>query len=632
MANDRLRDVRADLSQVLKRSMVQTPARYAVSDIVIKTVMVEMRDGVKLATDLYLPPVLPAPTVAMRTPYARAADENVGVFLYFARRGYAVVSQDCRGTGDSEPNFWHYYLNEPEDGYDLVEWISKQKDWFDGFLASFGGSYVGQTQWQMAMHPGMSTILPDVSGLGVAINTAHLHMFANAYARSMGKGEGKIDVPYSELEGLILEETLAMGFFNEPLHKPISEALSTRFPHLRTLPPSEAKRWLWEHYCSLSCAGRVEFVQQATGVKNITILEVESLSDFFGHQISHDRHTLPHPRPSELVKTFRAPVLLRTGWYDWGLNDALATWELLTHNAPEPMRSDCRLFITPSAHNMPGYQEGVVEHPELHHAYRLPANFEINLRWYDAVRENKISSWPKVIYYLMGANEWRVASNWPVPGAKETSLYLGNGGTLSSSLPRQTASSDSYTYDPNDPTPTVGGSVVSYVYPAGSVEVSAVQKRTDVLTYTTEPLEGDVDVVGPLRLVLFASSSATDTDFVGRLSDVFPDGRAIQLQNGILRARYRNIGGEPELLEPGRLYRLEIDMWATANRFKAGHSLRLDISSSDFPKFDRNTNRGGTPGAPIPALQTIYRDHEHPSQLQVSILHGQFPVSDSTAP
>jgi putative CocE/NonD family hydrolase len=141
-----------------------------------------------------------------------------------------------------------------------------------------------------------------------------------------------------------------------------------------------------------------------------------------------------------------------------------------------------------------------------------------------------------------------------------------------------------------------------------------------VLTYTTAALDRDLDVVGPLRLILYASSSAVDTDFSARLSDVFPDGRAIQLQSCTLRARYRNPNGEPELLEPGRTYRFEIDLWATANRFKAGHRLRLDISSADFPKFDRNANRGGEPGEPTPAQQSIYHDPGRPSHLLASIM------------
>jgi predicted acyl esterase len=508
-------------------------------------------------------------------------------------------------------------MYEPEDGYDLVEWVSQQA-WFDGFLGACGGSYSGQTQWQMAMHPSVSTIVPDVSGLGVAINTVHLHMFNNAYARSVGKGENKIAVPYFELEGQIVEETLATGYFNEPLHKPLSEALLARLPNLRALTPFQAKRWLWDHYCSLTCAGRAEFVKQALGVKHVTSVDMESLPTIFGHQISHDAHTLPHPRPAELCQSFQAPVLLRTGWYDWGLNDALGTWDLLMRAAPEPMRSRCRLFIAPSAHNMPGYHEGMGEHPELHHAYGLTTNFEMLLRWYAAVREDKVDSWPTVIYYLMGTNEWRAADAWPPPKARAVALYLGAGGRLTTELPQPSAP-DRYTYDPNNPTPTVGGSIVSYVYPPGSVDVSEVQQRPDVLTYTTAPLERDLDVVGPLRVILYVSSSAVDTDFSARLSDVFPDGRAIQLQSGMLRARYRNLTGEPELLEPGRTYRLEIDLWGTANRFKAGHQLRLDISSADFPRFDRNTNRGGQAGLPVPAAQTIYHDPEHPSHLLVSV-------------
>jgi hypothetical protein len=297
----RLTAVAPDLARILKRSVIHTPPRFAVSDIRCETTMVAMRDGVRLATDLYLPPELPAPAIAVRTPYGRGMDGYAGAFLSFARRGYVVISQDCRGTGGSEPDGWDYYMYEPEDGYDLVEWVSQQ-DWFDGFLGSCGGSYVGQTQWHMAMHPRMSTIVPEVSGLGVAVNTVHLHMFVNAYARSVGKGEDKIAVSYFELEGQMVEETLANGYFNEPLHKPLSEALVTRFPDLRALPPVQAKRWLWEHYCSLSCAGRAEFVKEVMGTKSVSNLEVESLPAIFGHQISHDRHTLPHPDLAELCE------------------------------------------------------------------------------------------------------------------------------------------------------------------------------------------------------------------------------------------------------------------------------------------------------------------------------------------
>jgi putative CocE/NonD family hydrolase len=228
-----------------------------------------------------------------------------------------------------------------------------------------------------------------------------------------------------------------------------------------------------------------------------------------------------------------------------------------------------------------------------------------------------------VIYYLMAANEWRCAENWPPPEARPLILYLDDTNRLTMRLPSRHSTPDSYTYEPEHPTPTIGGSIVSNVYTPGSVDVGEVQQRSDVLVYTTAPLERDLDVVGPVRLILHASSTAVDTDFVARISDVFPDGRAIQLQSGVLRARYRDLTGDPQLLEPGRVYRFEIDLWAIANRFKAGHSLRLDISSADFPRFDRNCNRGGAPGVPIAATQTLYHDSKHPSRLILMTIGGE---------
>ena len=607
------------LSAILRRSAIRTSPIFPVSAIHCETVKVTMRDGVQLATELYLPPTSSAPAIAVRTPYGRGMDMDAGVFLSLARRGYVVVAQDCRGTGDSEPDSWDYYMYEPEDGYDLVEWVTQQV-WFNGFLGSCGGSYIGQTQWHMALHPRMSTIVPEVSGLGVAVNTVHLHMFVNAYARSVGKGDKKASGLHLELEEQMLQHTLTSGYFNEPLCRPLPEELLKRFPHLQSVSHRHAQRWLWEHYCSLSCAERAKFIREAVGVKSVNILDVERLSSIFGQSISHDRHTLPHPRLEELCQSFHAPIMLRTGWYDWALNDTLATWELLISAAPESMRSNCRLVITPSAHNVPGYHEGMSDHPELQHAHGINSNLELLIHWFSAVREHDLGAWPVVIYYLMGANEWCAADSWPVRQARSVPLYLDGKGRLSQQVPAENSEPDRYTYDPQHPTPTIGGSIVSYVYPPGSVDASSLQKRSDVVTYTTQPLEHDVDVVGPLRLILYASSSAVDTDFAARLSDVFPDGRSIQLQNGILRTRYRQLDRDAELLEPGRIYRLEIDLWATANRFKLGHSIRLDISSADFPRFDRNSNRGGIPGAPLLATQAVYHDSEHPSQLLLPVI------------
>ena len=254
VASGRLDEVAPVLAELLRQPAKMASPEFTVPEVKVETVMIPMRDGVRLATDVYLPPKLPAPVVVMRTPYERDQDANVGAFMSLARRGFAVVSQDCRGTGRSEPDFWDYYVREPEDSYDLIEWITHQ-DFYDGFIGSTGGSYVGQTQWCMAMHPAMSAIAPEVSGLGVGINTVHLHMFVNAYARSMGNGDDILDVSYEDLEGIMLDETLATGYFNEPLYKPLPSTLLQRIPELADLSPYAARQRLWAHYCSLTCAG-----------------------------------------------------------------------------------------------------------------------------------------------------------------------------------------------------------------------------------------------------------------------------------------------------------------------------------------------------------------------------------------
>jgi uncharacterized protein len=607
-----------ELERLLTRGDLTAP-QYEVTAVRCETVMVVMRDGVRLATDVYLPPIMPAPVVAMRTPYGRATDNNVAAFLAFARRGYAVVSQDCRGTGGSEPDHWDYYMFESDDGYDCVEWINRQP-WYGGFIGACGGSYVGQTQWCMATHPAMSTIAPWVSGLGFGFETALKYMFSNAYSRTMGKGEGNLSIPIYEIERHFEKETMAEGYFNQPLYPPFSAALLAQCPELARMAPAEAQRSLWERYCDMACVQRADFVKRATGATRVTSAVVKSLSAIFGFRISPDALTLPHSSQSELCRLIRAPPLIYTGWYDWCLNDAFETWALLRREGHPEVASRARMIITPYAHNMPGYHENSEAHVELSRVPSVVNQVPVLLHWYAAMRDRKTDEWPAVIYYLMGANEWRSASEWPVPQAKQLTLFLGDGETLCNELPRQASGPDSYTYDPHDPTPTVGGSIVSWVYPPGSVDVSRVQQREDVLVYSTPVLERDLDVVGPVQVVLYASSSAVDTDFVARLSDVFPDGRAIQIQSGLLRTRYRNLEGDPELLEPNRVYRLKIDLWHTANRFKAGHRLRVDISSADFPHYDRNSNLGGEPGEPISAQQRIYRDPQRPSHLLISVL------------
>lgn len=597
---------------------IGTPAVFPAEAIRQETQFVAMRDGVKLAAHLHLPPKLPAPVIAVRSPYGRARYAEISMAL--ARRGYAVICQDVRGTGDSEPDSWDFYVHEGEDSYDFVDWVAAQS-WCDGFIGAMGGSYDGGTQFCMATNPKMTATMPEVAGVGIApSHGVRFHMFLNAYSRTVGKGKDKVNVDRALLEAQMKDETWATGYFNDPLHSPVPESVKARFPQLEMLSEHERWDWLWKHYNSLDPAGRVRFLKEALGEDTITFVSTTKLNPLFGPVVDPDALMLPRAGVPELCANIHAPALMVTGWYDWCLGDTLESYTQLTRKGTAPARAS-RLLITPGAHNVPGYHEGEAEHAALRRTYRSGENLELLLHWYQSIRDGKPSAIPPVTYYLMGANEWRTAEAWPPPEAQESRLYLGAGGRLTDDPPATGSVPDSYTYDPDDPTPTLGGSILSAVYRAGSVDVSEVQRRGDVVIYTSDVLDADLDVVGPLRLILYASSSALETDLYGRLSDVFPDGRAIQLQNGVLRTRYRPLAkDETALLEPGRVYRFEIDMWATANRFAAGHRLRLDISSADFPKFERNRNRGGSPGASVKATQTIFHDAENPSHLIVPVV------------
>lgn len=598
------------LEAILTRGTA-VPPRFLSSEIGRHTVWVKMRDGTRLASDIYLPPQVPAPVLVTRTPYGRT--HRTSMCLTLAQCGYAVISQDCRGTGASEPNTWEYYIYEPEDSVDCVDWIVKQ-DWCDGFVGGFGGSYAASTQWCMAAHMQMSTIIPEVGGLGVTFETGRLYMYLNAYARSIGKSSDNVAISLPDLERQMLAETLAGGYFNEPL--PTANC------------SQERRRRTWRHFSRAAAVRRVKVLQRIFDTRRFTYIEMERLCTGSGLGVAYGAHSIPSTQPTELIRKIHCPALLVTGWYDWNLKDVLASWTLLSNRFSQTGKPGNRLLITPSSHNATGYREGRETHSELDRTFRTTNMVDLLVRWYAAVKDGMTAGWPPVIYYLMGANEWRVASDWPPANATRVEFYFRERGKLSIQPPTTTEPPDKYNYDPENPTPTVGGSIVSNVYAPGSIDVSDVHRRSDVLTYLTEPLESDIDVVGHLRVVLYVSSTATDTDFSARVSDIFPDGRAIQLQNGMLRTRHRNIADGPTLLHPGQIYRLEIDVWATANRFCRGHRLCVDISSADFPRFDRNTNRGGEVGPPVVATQTIHHDPQHPSHLVASIL-GSYPEEPS---
>jgi putative CocE/NonD family hydrolase len=230
---------------------------------------------------------------------------------------------------------------------------------------------------------------------------------------------------------------------------------------------------------------------------------------------------------------------------------------------------------------------------------------------------------PPIRLFVMGANDWRDEQEWPLARAVDTPFYFHADGGLSRDMPDQERP-DHFTYDPRNPVPTHGGALLmAPEFRSGPVDQRAIEARPDVLTYTTAALERDVEVTGPVSLRLWACSSAPDTDFVARLVDVYPDGRAYNLTDGIIRARYRDGASMAPLLEPGRPYEFKIDLWSTSNVFKAGHCIRLQVTSSNFPRWDRNPNTGhpfGQDDEMRTAEQTILHDREHPSWVMLPIV------------
>jgi putative CocE/NonD family hydrolase len=266
----------------------------------------------------------------------------------------------------------------------------------------------------------------------------------------------------------------------------------------------------------------------------------------------------------------------------------------------------------------------------------------LQLRWMDARLksiDNGFLQEPPVRIFVMGANRWRAEREWPLARAQYIKYYLhsdgrantaAGGGTLDRRPPGQEPA-DTFEYDPANPVPTRGGNLLGAPAPAGPFDQREVEKRPDVLVFSTPPLDADLEVTGPVTVTLFAASTARDTDFTAKLVDVHPDGAAYNLVDGIVRARYRESSAAPALIDPGVVYSYPIDLWSTSNVFKKGHRIRIEISSSNFPRFDRNPNTGGTFGTDttlVKATQTIHHDARRPSHITLPIIPSE-PTSDS---
>ena len=545
------------------------------------THMIAMRDGVRLATDLYFPvgADAPLPVVQIRTPYGKLPHRREGsAARYFASHGFAVAVQDMRGRFQSEGEYFVSRADR-DDGYDMVSWLAEQP-WSNGRIGTYGCSYLGENQMQLAAtrNPHHAAALPQAAG--------------GSYRH------------FGVIFGGVTELAASLGWFRG--------AGSKVFYRIPPGTPREVMLQVEEMMNSAPNPGELDFQAAWRTLPYIDMLKASGAppTDFEAF-VSHEPgdpwwDQIGYVQPND---RFDVPALHVNSWYDLGVGETLKLFNLLSDNAEsERARDNQFAIISPTDHctSEIATSRTVVGDRDLGDA-RLDY-WTIYLNWFDHwLRDDPAADFdmPRLQYYLMGANEWRTAGSWPVEGTEFRPLYLhsdggantrAGDGRLSWEAPSGEQPADTFTYDPDDPVPTVGGPVCctgTADAPAGGFDQSAVEDRADVLVYTSEPLDEGIEVTGPIEMVLYVSSDARDTDFTGKLVDVHPDGRAINVQEGILRARFREGYGRKVWMEPGEVYELRIDLQATANFLGVGHRIRLEITSSSFPRWERNLNTGG---------------------------------------
>ena len=558
----------------------------------LEDVRVPMRDGPRLATDIMLPQGEgPFPVILTRTPYGKnrfsvSSPEN------YVDAGYAFVAQDCRGRYRSEGD-WFPFVNEARDGHDAIEWIAEQP-WSNGRVGMIGGSYQGIVQWAAASThpPHLSCMIPQetpVDLYGDMVYRSGVLQLVTFYPWALyvdGPGGRECESP-PDLTELF-----------------------------RTLPLTDADRAA-------------------------------------GHSVPYWKEWLRRPRYDEFwepqnyktaIADLSIPVLNIEGWFDMYSPSALESFAALrTQGRTAESREAARAILGPWFHGVWCAGKGSRRCGDLDFGEDAELDVRgVELRFFDRHLkqvDNGLDSEPPLSVFVMGSNRWLHASHWPLPETQWRRAYLHSQGQANSAAGDGVLSfeepgdepGDQFTYDPHDPVPTAGGphsgnaAGGSKPVPAGPLDQRSIEQRQDVLVYTTVPLENDLDIIGPVSLRLTASSSAPDTDFTGKLVDVHPDGRAIILCEGILRASYRDSNREPSPIVPGKAYALTIDLGTTANCFRRGHCIRLEVSSSNFPRYSRNLNTGADSGQTAEtavAHQTVYHERGRASWVELPVVES----------
>lgn len=536
---------------------------------------VKMRDGVELSADVYRPEGAGKhPVILVRTPYTKVDERVLKDGRFFASHGYAFIAMDVRGRGDSDGKFAPY-VNDGVDGYDAIEWAAAEP-WSSGKVGTFGGSYAGRVQW-----------------LAAVLQPPHLTSMVSMVCPSDPFVEWPTGIPlpldmswHHFTAGHVNQNDRAVDWAKLALHLPLStlDEASGR--------PSAAWKEMFEHPQLDAYWGRLRYQHRYDAVK--------------------------------------AAVLHVSGWYDDEHIGTPLNFAGMATSGPEAFRSKQKLLMGPWPHRVRATPTKVGEVD-----FGPAAGFDLDgyvLRWFDATLKGEgdaILREPPVRLFVMGDNKWVDEGEWPIARTAWAKYYLHGRGRANSRLgdgslsttPPGAEPADKYAYDPADPTPFLTDA--SFAQIGGPDDYRAVERRDDVLVYSTEPLDADRTVCGPIKANLWAISSAKDTDFTAKLLDVWPNGFAQRLTDGMVRARFREGMATPKLIEPGRAYEYTVDLWDTCQTFKKGHAVRLEISSSAFPKYDRNLNTGEALGKGTKmqiAEQQILHDKDHPSHVVLPIV------------
>ncbi|MBP0725223.1 CocE/NonD family hydrolase [Bacillus sp. RG28] len=561
--------------------------------------MVQMRDNTELATDIYLPSQnsTDLPTLIARTPYGKKDMKTQATYL--AQNGYAVVIQDVRGRYDSKGDYYPF-KDDGKDGYDTIEWAAKQL-WSNGKVGTFGPSALGISQNAAA--------LENPSHLKAMFSLVHTADFFNEAVYRQG----------------VLNQALIQGWLNAQNIYQILRVDPTNFNALNNSYSLLDSNNLMKQFNKLELPLgsfpnlNEKYMPAYQDMLNMNIIDKQNpIWDLYEANNIMDK-----------LDKIHVPVYHVGGFYDIFEAGVLNAFTGLQNNGGMGARGNQKLLMGPWVH------QNVGQNP----TYLSAKNVEVDLnkeavRWFDYWLkgiDNNIMKEPAVKYYVTGENKWETSPTWPVKNVKQTNFYFNqehsgtikslNDGSLSTTLPKKNEKPNTYEYDPAHPTKTVGGN--NLIIPSGPMDQRPVENK--VLTFTSKPMSKEMKIEGPASATLYISSNKLDTDFTVKVTDVDSKGTSTLLEDGIIRAKFRNGQNKVALLQKGKIYQVKINLTAISHVIQKGHRIRIDVASSNYPKFDRNTNTGNSPETDkvfVKALNTLYHDSVHPSYVTLPIVNN----------